>query len=51
MVNEGMTDKQLDGEMRKEVFAEVTWNRQATDEDEWRALGEVSVLQWTLKGY
>ena len=45
MVNEGRTDKEPDGEMRKEVFAGVTWNRQATDADEWRTLGEVSVLQ------
>ena len=38
MVNEGRADQELDGEMRKEVFAGVTWNRQATDADEWRTL-------------
>ena len=26
---------------------EVTWNRQATDKDEWRRLREVFVLKWT----
>ena len=49
MVKEGMTDRELD---RDEIgsFVGVTWNRQASDRDEWRRLEEAFVLLWTHRG-